>query len=73
MLQKSSVSQISISMLEQSINYWRNTYPSDKATMQLCEQASKLADLYGYCIINNIEIIDGNDLSLEQLNLLRFA
>lgn len=54
---------ISIADIEQAINYWRKTLPSDAATMQLCPPASALARLYAemiyfgwtHCDLNTVD------------------
>lgn len=42
---------VSISEIEQAINYWRQLHPSSRDTMTLCPQASALAELYARMIV----------------------
>lgn len=54
---------IPLLQLEHAINFWRSRFPSEPSSMKLCRQASSLANLYGYCIVESL-----SELPIEMFN-----
>jgi hypothetical protein len=62
-----TVKSISISQMEQAINYWRKAQPSTQGDMTLCKEASLLADTYAIMIFNkNHEVPESSLCGLAQ-------
>ena len=71
MLQKSTLQTLSITDLERCINYWRNQFPSDSASMTLCKEASLLANRYAEMIVSGQTHFELHDLSSQELELFK--
>jgi hypothetical protein len=55
--------RISLTQLEQAINYWRNREPSQGDESRLCPQAAALATPYALMIIGHRHDIDAGELA----------
>lgn len=58
-----SVMEISLTDLEQAINFWRNRYPSTGKEQRLCTQANALATPYAEMIMDKRKQLDEAGLS----------
>ncbi|GAA4332823.1 DUF3717 domain-containing protein [Pigmentiphaga soli] len=57
--------EISLTDLEQAINFWRNRYPSTGKEQRLCSQANALAAPYAEMIMSKRRQIDEAELPAD--------
>lgn len=57
---------LSITALENAINYWRNKHPSDPVACAVCPQVNVLADVYALLIYEGRDQIAEECLTPEQ-------
>lgn len=57
---------VSITALENAINYWRTRFPSDPTAYAVCPQVNALADVYARLIYERRDHISETELNSEQ-------
>ena len=65
--------QISITELENAINYWRSQHPSSRDTMTLCPEAACLAELYARMIVFQMTSISSAEFDSKAKKALQQA
>lgn len=68
--------EISLTELEQAINFWRRTRPSEGEALMLCQEASALAEPYAMMIMTkrpSVNIADLDPVAQKALAAWRLA